>query len=180
MTVKNIYYIFEFILLSTANIAAIALLLTIFTLVYHMFLGSTGPNDSSAKLKKTIFQLHLGLIGLLSIVYIVYLALGIKSWVERLQRYGSYLYANSFRRGVTPDYYRVNVAYQAVYFITSVEILAAAVFLLVTKSKRGLSGSVSVPIFDYTPSIVLKSLSRRLASSSAWSQCLCSSRESSL
>ena len=180
MTVKNIYYIFEFILLSTAFIAGIALLLTIFTLIYHMFLGTTSPNDSSAKLKKTIYQLHLGFIGLLSLIYIVYLALGIKSWIDRLQTYGSYRYAITLRRRGTPDYYRVEIAYQALYFVASVEILAAAVFLLVTKSKRGLSRSVSLLIFDFIPSIVLKTLYRRLASSLAWLQSLSSSRESSL
>ena len=55
--------------------------------------------------------------------------------------YGSSLYANYY--GNVYDSVRVHVAYQAIYFLATLEILALSLFLLFTKSKRGLSGKVS-------------------------------------
>ena len=145
MVVANIYYIFEFILLSVIDIAEISLLLTIYTLIYQCFLYPNGANASKAGMKKKIFTLHVGVCGLLGLLYVVYFALGIKYTVDTFQAVGSNLLR--YRRS-TPSFIKVDVAYQAFLFVATVEILAASIYLLVTKTKRGLSSMVKTLLLN--------------------------------
>ena len=141
----NSYLIVEFILLSFGLVAEIFLLLVIYTLLHRAFLHPMGTSDSKAKMKRTIFLGHVAICGVLGILYLAYFALGIKRTVELVQHYGSATLARlSPRRGGIPDQFKIYGAYQAIYFVASIEIAAACFFLMLTASKRGFSFMVSV------------------------------------
>ena len=145
MAVANSYLIVEFILLSFGLIAEIFLLLVIYTLLHRAFLHPMGTSDSKAKTKRTIFLGHVAICGLLGVLYLAYLALGIKRTVELVQDYGSASLARlSSRRSGVLDQFKVYGAYQAIYFVASIEVAAASFFLMLTASKRGFSFMVSV------------------------------------
>ena len=110
-------------------------------LLKHCF--SNGGTTSESKTAKFLHLAHLGLVAILSLLYIAYFALGLRYIIDIYGRAGGRLNASyaSYKRAY--DYLRIQVAYQAIYFVATVEILALSIFLFVTKSKRGLSGKVS-------------------------------------
>ena len=141
VSVATVYVLNRIIIQSGGFLSEIFVLLTIYALLHQYLLHPNGASDPKASLKRKVLILHLFIVGALGILYIVYLALGIKDVVDRVNRYGSGLYAQYRIWNGIPTINKIDVAFEAVYFVCSVELLATGIFLILA-SKRGLPQKV--------------------------------------
>lgn len=140
--VENLYLLIETILISSGYIADILLLTAIFGLVHYCFLHPDGPDNPKRGLKGAIYWAHLALCGVLGALYITILGLGINDVVSNIGPSGA-SYAVAYD-GV-PTIYKVQVAFNAIYFVAAVEIVAAIGYLIATARKRDLTTKVLQP-----------------------------------
>lgn len=136
-TVVNVYFIIRSILYTSLYPADIFLLLTVYTLLLHCF--SMPGDDPKRNLKRNIFTAHCVFLGVLGALYLAALALGI----ERVVKTAGYAYAEYvYYDGTVPTVNKVDFAFTALCFVTSVEVLIATVFIAATARKRELPASV--------------------------------------
>ncbi|KAG8529750.1 uncharacterized protein KY384_005231 [Bacidia gigantensis] len=156
--VATVYYLIRFIILSLGFLAEIFLLVAVYALLNQLFLHPNGPSDAKASLKRKVFIIHMLVCAILTALYIAFFAYGIKIVIDAVNhssgRYLSY--------GVNSDdsntQNNIDLAYEAIYFVCSVEIFVASIFLLITASKRGFPqkvaaffvGLVAFPLFVRT------------------------------
>ena len=138
VVVANVYYLIETILLSSIYIADILLLSAIFGLLHYCFLKPDGPDNAKRGLKGAVYWAHLAFCGVLGALYITNLGLGINDVVSSIGPSGSYL---SYADGI-PIRYKVQVAFDALYFVAAVEVVAAIGYLTATAHKRDLTTKV--------------------------------------
>ncbi|KAL6713426.1 hypothetical protein ACLMJK_008891 [Lecanora helva] len=137
--VANLYFIIQVILYSVSYIADILLLFTVFTLLSHC-LNRRGE-DQKRSLKRNVFLAHAAFCAILGAIYISFLGLQIDKVVKSINDSLGLLYR--YYDGI-PAANKVDVAFSALYFVASFEVLLATIYLLVTAQKRGLSASLGL------------------------------------
>ena len=156
--VVNVYYIIQTILYSTVYPADIFLLFTVYTLLFHCF--TKQGDDHRRKLKRNVFLAHGGFCAILGALYIAYLALSIQQTVQSVNDTLEleYRYYETI-----PAFHKVDVAFSALYFVASVEVLLATIYIFVTARKREIPSSVR-----YSHRTKIELLANKILS---WEQC---------
>ena len=137
--VVNVYFVIAAILDSTTYVAEVWLLATVYSLLYHCLID---PNDTKHSSKNVILQLHYTFCGVLFVLYLAILAFDIKDVVDAVNRYGDPHYRQYARARTIPVENKLDVAFSALYFVASVEVLLGSVWAMITVHKRGLPAKV--------------------------------------
>ena len=121
--VINVYFVISVIIDYTAYVGTIWLLATIYALGYHLF---TQPDEKASSSKKKILYARYAVCGVLFALFLAILALGIRDVVLQVEGAGSsYL---GFSRHTVPTFYKLDVAYSALVFVASLEILVGSIW----------------------------------------------------
>ena len=128
----NIYFVVSAIITASGYIGNIWLLITIYALAYHCFTQPDGKPGSTSK--KGILRAHYVLCGILFALFLATFAFQIRDVVVQVQDYG--LYYTRIRRSI-PVSYKLDVAYDALTFVASVEILIGSLWGVVRSRGQG-------------------------------------------
>ena len=135
--VANVFFIIQTLIYASGYVAEILLLLTIYTILLQCFAHPNRPEDPKSKHKSTILVLHIILCAILAAVYISYFALRIRDTVGRVEN--GRIYAPSYALVTS----KVLVTYRVLYFVASLEVTLATVYLTVNAQKFDLRRTVS-------------------------------------
>ena len=113
----------------------IFLLITLYSLAFHLFSPS---HDQSKSTKRTILLVHYGFCALLLALFVTIFGLGINNVVVS-KGYTSYYYGGSTVFALR----RMIIAFDALVFVASLEVVIAAIAILIKGGSSGDSKKVS-------------------------------------
>ncbi|MCJ1277161.1 hypothetical protein MMC21_004971 [Puttea exsequens] len=141
ITVVPVYYIIAIILNSTSYIADIFLFITIFCLLYHILSPPTNSPKTSSK--RNILKLHYAFGFVLFALFVSMFGLRIRDEVGIVE--GKYQATYAYLTGgAIPVQNQLDVAFGALGFVLSVEILLASIYILLKASKHDIPTKIGI------------------------------------
>lgn len=130
------YFLISYIIETSSYVGNIFLLVTLYSLIFYFF---SPFSDRKRPLKRKLLLAHYGFCAILIALFLSILGLGIYNLVQlvRQYRYYSYIY-NSERVNLA----KLNVTFDALTFVASVEIFVASVWIVFRSLGEGQSKKV--------------------------------------
>ena len=135
-----VFFMIAVILDSTVYIAGIWLLATVYSLLHHCLIH---PNDARHSTESVILKMHYLFCGILFALYLAILAFDIRDGVVTINRYCDPLFLQYSTTRTIPVDNKLDVAFSALYFVASIEVLLGSIWVLLTARKHGIPKRVS-------------------------------------